>query len=400
MKTTYLVLIPDGMADVALDVLGGLTPLEAAPTPAMDALARRGRVGLVRNVPRGMEPGSDVAIMSIMGCDPAVYYTGRGPLEAASLGVDVPPGHAAFRCNLIHVKDDLLIDYSAGHITTEESGELIAALSETFARDGLSFHHGVSFRNLLLLKSDCAGLRTHAPHDHMDEPWETYLPSGAMCAETLVEIIMRSRDVLENHPVNNARAARGARPANMAWPWSGGCLPDMGSFEQRYGLRAAVISAVDLVQGLGRVLGMDVIKVPGATGMVDTNYEGKAAAAIAAFDTHDIVFLHVEGTDEAAHIGDVALKQLGIERFDARIVAPVMSALQARPAWRALLLPDHPTPIPIRTHTSEPVPFVAAGGDVSGPGANAFTEKSAADANFEISNGHELMAMFLNDRWI
>jgi 2,3-bisphosphoglycerate-independent phosphoglycerate mutase len=396
MKIKRVVLIPDGMAGVPLDALGGKTTLQAAHTPHMDALARRGRVGLTHNVPHGMEPGSDVAIMSILGYDPKQYYTGRGPLEAASMGVSVAPGQAAFRCNLLHVRDGSLIDYSAGHITTEESGEIIAAIQQELGSNTITFHHGVSFRNLMVLEADCQGLTTHAPHDHMDEPWEKYLPSGGPCADIIRDLILRSQDILAHHPVNEKRAVAGQRTANMIWPWSGGAIPAVTPFVEKFGVRGAAISAVDLVQGLGTVAGMSVIKVPGATGMVDTNYEGKVAAAIKALDTHDLVVVHLEGPDEAAHMGDMELKKTGIERFDSLIVKPIMDHLETLDAWRVLLLPDHPTPIPIRTHTSEPVPFLAAGADTAG-GADSFSEQSAAGTGFVVKNGHELMGLFIKD---
>lgn len=396
MKIARVVLIPDGMAGKPLDAFGGRTTLEAAHTPHMDALARRGIVGLTHNVPQGMEPGSDVAIMSILGYDPKQYYTGRGPLEAASMGVPVGPGEFAFRCNLLHVQGETLVDYSAGHITTEESGEIIATIQKKLGGPDITFHHGVSFRNLMTLKGGCAGLTTHAPHDHMDERWEQYLPSGGPCADIIRDLILKSREILADHPVNKRREAEGKRTANMIWPWSGGAIPAVTPFEEKYGVRGAAVSAVDLVQGLATVAGMSVLKVPGATGMVDTNYQGKVEAAIRALETHGLVLVHLEGPDEAAHMGDAELKKTGIERFDSLILKPMLDHLETLGAWRVLLLPDHPTPIAIRTHTSDPVPFLCAGADTSG-GASAFSERAAADTGMVVNNGHELMDLFIRD---
>lgn len=397
MAIARAILIPDGLADLPLEQLGGVTPMVYANTPNMDALARRGRVGLTHNVPPSMEPGSDVAIMSIMGYDPMTCYTGRGPLEALSMGVDIGPGELAFRLNLININGGNLIDYSAGHITTEESEELIRALQESLSSPAVQFHHGVSFRNVMILKGESDGLRTFAPHDHMDEPWEKYLPAGGPCQGALRELITRSREVLENHPVNKKRMSAGKRPANMMWPWSGGALPNMPPLEQKIALRGAAISAVDLVQGLGKAAGMEVIKVPGATGMPDTNYEGKAQAAIRALEEFGIVFVHVEATDETGHMGDVELKVKSAEYFDSRIVEPIMAALESAGDYRVLVTPDHPTPISIRTHTKDPVPFIAAGNITVSGGTDSYSEIAATATGLVVKHGHELLGLFASD---
>ncbi|HOO56740.1 MAG TPA: cofactor-independent phosphoglycerate mutase [bacterium] len=397
-KKKIVVLIPDGMADKPIPELGGKTPMEAADTPCMDSVARAGFCGLTHNVPPGMEPGSDVAIMSIMGFDPKTCYTGRGPIEALSMGVSIPAGESAFRCNLISVDNGQLIDYSGGHIETEDSAEIIASLKDEFDAGGITFHHGVSFRNLLLLEGDFSQTRTFAPHDHMNEPWEKYLPQGPG-SEKIIDLIHKSRPILENHPVNRRRAGEGHAPANMIWPWSGGALPETDSYSKKYGISGAVISAVDLVQGLGVLAGIEVIKVPGATGMVDTNYEGKTAAALDAMDKYDFVLVHYEGTDESAHMGDIGLKMEGIRRFDAEIATPICERLKQFDDYLLIILPDHPTPIEIRTHTSDPVPFTALSTGIGvKSGVSAFSEKLAASTGIVFKNGHELLGSLIENR--
>jgi len=396
MSRKVLVIIGDGMSDEPVGSLGGKTPLEVAETPNMDSLAAEGFVGLTSNVPPGMEPGSDVAIMSILGYDPAKYYTGRGPLEALSMGVTPRPGETAFRCNLITVDGDTLVDYSAGHITTEESGELVAALDEKLGGPGTRFHHGVSFRNLLLLEGDFSGTRTHAPHDHMDEPWKKYLPSGPGSG-AIVEIINKSMEILFSHPLNAGRRERGARPANACWPWSGGPIPELEPYSSKYGLEGTVVSAVDLVQGLGAAAGLDAAQVPGATGLVDTNYEGKVRAAAAALETRDYALIHIEGIDEAGHMGDPELKIEGIRRFDRLVVGPLAEEIRRYDDFLLLLLPDHPTPLRIRTHSSDPVPFVALKpGCKSNGAARDFTEKTAKSTGAEVKKGYTLLDELLN----
>jgi len=395
-KEKTLVIIGDGMADEPLEELGGRTPLEAAATPAMDSLAREGFTGLVRNVPTGMEPGSDVAIMSILGYDPSVFYTGRGPLEALSMGIRPADDETVFRCNFVSLIDDLLVDYSAGHITTAESAELIAALQDKLGSDRARFHHGVSFRNLLVCKGDFSRTKTYAPHDHMDEPWNRYLPSGPG-SEFLVNLIEESMAPLCSHTLNRKRVDAGKKPANSIWPWSGGRLPSIDPYAGKFGLEGVVVSAVDLVQGLGAAAGLAAAKVPGATGMVDTNYEGKVAAAIDSMEKHNFTLIHVEGMDEAGHIGDPELKMEGVRRFDSLVVAPLVEYIRKYDDFLLLLLPDHPTPIRIRTHNCDPVPFVALRPGVRSPAsAPAFTEAAARATGISVLRGHTLLESLLN----
>ncbi|HOC93862.1 MAG TPA: cofactor-independent phosphoglycerate mutase [bacterium] len=390
-----VVLIGDGMADLPIEALGGATPLEAVETLNMDALARAGAVGLSRNVPPGMEPGSDVAIMSIMGYDPGECYTGRGPIEAASIGARIPDGFAAFRCNLITIDGETLHDYSGGHISTEESGELISALKSELDSPDAEFIHGVSFRNLLMARGDFSKLRSHAPHDHLGERWADWLPSGPG-ADALLTLMEESRDVLEYHEINKARKAAGKQPANMIWPWSGGGSPSGAPYSKKFGLSGAVISAVDLVQGLGVIAGLEIIKIPGATGMVDTNYEGKTEAALEALERLDFVLVHVEGIDEAAHMADLEMKMEGIRRFDRLVVGPIAEHAKERGDCALLVLPDHPTPISIRTHTSDPVPFIAAAPGIAPCGAASFSEKTASASGLYVPGGHNLLELLIS----
>jgi 2,3-bisphosphoglycerate-independent phosphoglycerate mutase len=397
-KMKILVLIGDGMADHPIDRLGNRTPLEAVETPNMDELARTGAVGITRNVPDGMEPHSDVAIMSIMGYDPAECYNGRGPLEAASIGVDIKPGETAFRCNLITIDGDIISDYSGGHIETKDSGELIRDLKANLDGDSVSFHHGVSFRNLLVVRGDFSGIVTPAPHDHLNEPWEKYLPSGPG-QEQLRDLFSRARKILENHPMNERRKREGHAPANAIWPWSGGGRPKMDTYLDKFGLTGNVISAVDLVQGLGVLAGLTPIKVPGATGMVDTNYEGKVAAAIEAMEKVDFVLVHIEGIDEAAHMADLELKMEGIRRFDKLVVGPLAERLRRFEEYLLLILPDHPTPVELRTHTNKPVPFIALSPSLQKvPSVSGFSEHIAESTGIFEKHGHNLLATLLARR--
>ncbi len=395
MKKT-MIIIGDGMSDLPVDQLGGLTPLEASEIPNMDRLAQSGVVGLTRNVPEGMEPGSDVAIMSIMGYNPKECYTGRGPIEAASIGVDIKSDETAFRCNLISVEEDILSDYSGGHIETEDAAQLIAALQEAGLSPDSKFISGVSFRHLLLLKGDFTSTKTYPPHDHIGGKWTEWLPTGAG-SEKLIEIIKKSQSVLNEHPLNIRRKAAGKAPANSAWPWSGGISPRMLPYSEKYGVTGSVISAVDLVQGLGRIAGLDIIKVAGATGMVDTNYEGKVAAALSAIHDKDLVVLHLEGTDEAAHMGSLELKMEGIRRLDRLVVGPVSEYMKKFDDYVVLILPDHPTPISIRTHTSDAVPFLICSPKppFSSKTVDAFSERTAASTGLIIDNGYELLGRLL-----
>ena len=385
-----IVLLGDGMADLPLEVLGGRTPLQAAEKPNMDRLARQGRSGLARTVPEGFAPGSDVAHLSVMGYDPAEYYTGRAPLEAAAMNVHLGPDEIAFRCNFVTIDNGLMKDYSAGHISTEEGQELIEALAPLMP--GQRLYPGVSYRNLLVLQ---AGARAECtpPHDISGQPVEEHLPRG-QDSELLVALMEAARPVLERHQVNRRRIAAGKRPANAIWLWGQGPAPAMPSFAEKYGLSGAMISAVDLLKGIGRYAGLEVIDVPGATGNIDTNYQGKVDAALEALKSRDFVYLHIEAPDEAGHEGEIDLKVRAIELFDEKVVGPVLQALEkSGEDWRVLLMPDHATPISIKTHSSDPVPFTIAGSGIEPDEVERFDELAAQRGEYGLVEATELVGM-------
>lgn len=386
----YVVLLGDGMADLPIQALQGKTPLQAASTPNMDLLAKQGRCGLARTVPDGFPPGSDVANLSVMGYLPQEYYTGRAPLEAAAMGVHLDNGDIAFRCNFVTVEDGIMSDYSAGHITSEEGRALIEALKPLMPEQRL--YAGVSYRNLLVLK---AGARAVCapPHDISDQVIDGHLPRG-QDADLLIELMQAARPVLAKHPVNLKRIAEGKKPANMIWLWGQGPRPAMPTFLEQYGLKGAMISAVDLLRGIGKYAGLEVIEVPGATGNIDTNYEGKVEAALLALKTLDFVYLHVEAPDEAGHEGKMDEKIKAIELFDLRVVGPVIEGLRRQGEdWRALLLPDHATPIAIKTHSRDPVPFAMMGKGIEADGAERFDEEEAKKGGFGLVEATKLVGM-------
>lgn len=353
------------MADEPIESLGGLTPLQYADTPYMDRLAAQGVTGRLKTVADGFHPGSEVANMAVLGYDLPAVYEGRGVLEAASMGVDLQPGEMAMRCNLICVEGEILKNHSAGHISTAEADELIHFLNEQLGSDRVRFHTGVSYRHLLVVKGGDKRLDCTPPHDVPLQPFRPLLikpeaPEAEETAELLNDLILRSQEILRDHPVNRKRTAEGKDPANSIWPWSPGNRPAMQTLQQMYGInKGSVISAVDLIRGIGVYAGLEIIPVEGATGLYDTNYEGKAEAALKALETNDFVYLHVEASDEAGHEGDVALKIKTIEYLDKRVVRILYEALQQRDEPVAIaVLPDHPTPCAIRTHTNTPVPFL------------------------------------------
>ncbi|MFA4965350.1 MAG: cofactor-independent phosphoglycerate mutase [Thermoleophilia bacterium] len=388
VRRKRVLLVPDGMADEPQAALGGRTPLEAAATPAMDALARAGAVGLVRTVPEGMPPGSDVANLAVLGYDPAAVFSGRSPLEAASIGVELGPGDVSYRCNFVSVVDGVLRDNTAGHIGSEDGRRCVAALQAALGGGPFEFHAGVSYRNLLVWRGGAAVPCT-PPHDILDQPVAGYLPgvaagvAGSPEAAALSGLQRRADEVLA-----------AVRPATQAWFWGEGTVPRLPLFRDLYGLSAAVVGAVDLVRGIGRLAGLDIVDVPGATGDLHTDYGAKARAAVAALADHDLVWVHVEAPDEAAHMGDLQEKVRAIERVDAEVLAPLVAAL---PRPDVLVLPDHSTPLATRTHAGGPVPFVAGvpfpGG--AGGGAAAFGERAAAETGLLVEDGAALMRLFL-----
>lgn len=363
-----IVILGDGMADLPLGELGGRTPLEYARTPEMDRVARDGICGRLRTVPDGLEPGSDIANLSVLGYDPQSCYTGRGPLEAVNRGISLDRGEVAYRCNLVTEEDGRMIDFTAGHISSREGAELLESLDGRLP-DGVAVHPGISYRNLLVAAAG-EGAKTTAPHDIVGERVADHLPRGPDAA-LLIRCMEESGQVFAGHPVNAARTAAGKRPATSIWPWSGGKKPSLQPFGRRFGRRGGMISAVDLLNGIARCAGMEVIPVAGATGFLDTDYGAKADAAIRALDHLDFVYVHVEAPDEAGHMGDVREKVRAIEEVDG-MVGTVREETDAVVA----VLPDHPTPIPLRTHTAEPVPFAVAG--IGSNGCGSFSEREVA----------------------
>lgn len=362
----HIIILGDGMADEAVEALEGQTPLQYAVTPNFDYLAKNGVNGTLNTVPEGFAPGSEIANLGILGYDVAKVYEGRGSLEAASMGVYIEDGEVAMRCNLICVEDGKIKNHSAGHITTEEAAELIDALQKELGSEIINFHCGVSYRHLLKIKGGKKDIKCTPPHDVPGAEVESVMPvaeteDARATRDLLVDMMNKSYDILMKHPVNRRRMEIGKDPANMIWPWSLGYRPSMSTLKELYGIqKGAVISAVDLIKGIGRYAGLDVLEVEGATGLYDTNYEGKAKAAIDALKgDYDFVFLHVEASDEAGHEGDADLKVKTIEYLDKRIVGPVIEAVhEMGDNVTVALLPDHPTPCRLKTHTANPVPFV------------------------------------------
>ncbi len=392
----YVILIGDGMSDYPIKELGNKTPLEAAHTPNMDMLAQKGSIGLVKNVPDGYPPGSDVAILSVLGYDPAKYYTGRSPLEAASIGVKLAPDDLAVRCNLVTLgqKDGKVYmdDFSADHITTDEAKEIIKDIDKELGKEGVRFYSGVSYRHLMVWHGGPDGLETTPPHDITSKEIKDYLPKGKG-SDKFIQLMNASQMLLKGHPVNIKREEEGHKPANSIWLWGQGRAPKLPTLKQRFGIEGSIISAVDLLKGLGIYAGLKVVNVPGATGYVDTNYKGKAEYALKELETRDFVCVHVEAPDEAGHTGNLKDKIRAIEEFDEKVIGTVLKGLERFKEFRLLVLPDHPTPIAKKTHTRDPVPFVLYPAKENN--GKAFTETEAKASGLFVEQGHKLIEMFL-----
>jgi 2,3-bisphosphoglycerate-independent phosphoglycerate mutase len=400
----YVIVIPDGAADEPFDGLGGKTALQAASIPEMDRVARHGIVGRSRNVPDRFLPASDVATLSLFGYDPERYYTGRAPLEAAAMGIELGPDEWAIRCNLMNVEDGKLADFTAGHITSEEGRSLIESLGAELGRPGIELHAGVSYRNLMIYRGSpgdrpfADATVTDPPHDHPDQPVIEHLPRGPG-ADLLRDLMSRATAVLESHPVNGARIAAGKKPANAIWLWGQGRAPSMPKFADVHGLRGAIISAVDLVRGVGMLAGWTRIDVPGATGYLDTNYAAKGQAAIRALGDYDIVCVHVEAPDEASHEGRADAKVAAIERIDSEIVGPVRRSLETHDRWRMVISPDHSTLLRTRAHDRAPVAWAMAGTGLPSSG-RSYDEASAPEPGCpSFDQGYRLMRHFLDLGW-
>ena len=408
----YLILVPDGAGDEPIENLGGKTPLESARLPHINALAQRGEVGMVRTIPEGVAPGSDAANLSVMGYDPAVYLTGRSPLEAASIGIDMSETDVAFRTNIITVSgdgayEDLTIEaHSAGDISTEEADQLIRAVNEAFADQKHRFYTGVSYRHCMIVHEGATDYELTPPHDVLGRRVGDYLPKGRD-SRFITDMMKTSYDILNRHPVNEERRKKGLNPANSLWIWGQGKKPKLSSFYEKYHILGAAISAVDLIKGIAICAGLDSINVPGATGTLRTNYEGKAKAAVDAFKSgKDFVYVHLEGPDECSHQGDLFGKIACLEDIDAKVLAPVVEYLRAAkegkiprvPAgedFRILIVPDHRTPLRIRTHASEPVPFVLYDSSCeTEPGADKRFSERSGETGSSFDSGYALADHF------
>lgn len=397
----FIVILTDGMADEPDDMLGDMTPVMAAKTPVMDEICKKAATGLVHTVPPEFHPGSEIANMNILGYPPAKYFQGRGVIEAASLGIDIKSEDLVLRCNLVSLEDGILVNHSAGHISSPEAAELIAALNEKLGSERVKFYPGTSYRHILIIKGGNSDIMCIPPHDH---PGKEALPLFPVAnsaeaedtAQLLCELMKRSVDVLKDHPVNVKRRSVGKKCADSIWPWSPGYKPDFPSFKDRFGVESgAVISAVDLIFGIGKLAGLEMVHVEGATGLHDTNYEGKAAAALDALKRHPFVFLHIEAMDEAGHEGDFLLKKRVIEDFDRRLLKPLYEGLQKMGEdYALLLLPDHPTPCRLRTHTRAAVPFMIMKKGLQADSIETFNEFSVKNGSLGEVKGEELLDLF------
>jgi 2,3-bisphosphoglycerate-independent phosphoglycerate mutase len=391
----YAIVLPDGAADEPVEELDGRTPLQAAKKPNIDWIAIHGRQGRVVTVPSGFTPGSDVATLSLLGYNPRVDYPGRAPLEAAARGIAAQADELIFRCNFVTIVDEVMADFTAGHISQPEADRLIADLNRAFAGQGCRFHAGVSYRNLMVMAGASAmDVTCTPPHDIPDRPAAEHRPRGPG-SDRVRAVMEEARRLLAGHEVNLVRGDLGENRATDIWLWGQGRAKTLEPFASRFGVRAAAIAAVDLVRGIARSIGMDVLDVAGATGYLDTNYAGKGAAAAAALSSYDLVVVHIEAPDEAGHLGHVRAKVEAIERIDECIVGPLLDGLRRSDEWRMLIAPDHPTPVGQRVHTATPPPFCMAGHRVHAVVSEPFSEASAAAADLQIDPGHELMEYFL-----
>jgi len=388
------------MGDLPIPELGDRTPLEVARTPWMDRMASAGTIGLARTVPEGMEPGSDVANLSILGYSPHAVYTGRAPFEAASMGVELGPNDVAFRLNFVYLDRNFTVmgDHSAEHISNIEARQLLEALQPYAEALGFTLYPGVSYRNLLVWEDGPDGCVTYPPHDFPGQPVDDRLPTGD-CAAALLRLILKSWKILEHHPVNVRRNQRCKKAANSVWPWGHGKRPKLRTLPDSFGITGSVVAAVDLMKGIGKYAGLEAVEVPGATGYLDTNYVGKVQAALESLRRKDFVYLHVEAPDEASHSGYLDLKKSAIEDFDEKIVGPLLQGLNEFPSWRLLLMPDHRTPVALRTHSTDPVPFMTLNskewGNARKDAQIHFSEVSAEQSGVFVEDASAMIAKLL-----
>ena len=398
----YILIIGDGMADYQIPELGNLTPLQVANKPNIDKITTFGRSGLLKTIPEGLKPGSDVAILSVLGYDPRKVYTGRGPFEAIAKGINLKENDVAFRCNIITEKNGKISDYSAGHISTKEASELIKAIKQRYEEPGkIEFHLGLDYRHFMIIKNspESLFLQTTPPHDAIGAKTSSVMPkakskNAKKIAKVLREKIIQSKKILESHPVNISRVKEGKKPGNMIWPWSGGKKPSLESFQKKYGIKAAIISAVDLVKGIGFHSKMQIINVPGATGLANTNYKGKAQFALKALQNNDLVIIHVEAPDEAGHSKDYKQKIQTIEDLDKKLVGNILKEIED--PYAIAILPDHPTPCEIGTHTKDPVPFAIYSPFIKPDKNTKFDELTAKNGGFGLVEKKSLISILLS----
>jgi 2,3-bisphosphoglycerate-independent phosphoglycerate mutase len=402
----YIVILGDGMADYPMPQLNNMTPLQYAKKPNMNFIAKNGQVGMVKTIPEGMPPGSDVANLSVIGYDPRQYYTGRSPLEAVSMGIKLSETDVTLRCNLVTLSDNkdyrekTMVDYSSDEISSQEAFELISEVNNHFKTDDIVFYPGISYRHCMVWKDGPMGYKLAAPHDILGRKIAQYLPQGEN-SMILLEMMAESNNFLKNHPVNKERMARGLNPANSIWLWGEGRKPTLPKFYDKYGLKGSVISAVDLVKGIGICAGLKPVDVEGATGNMHTNFKGKAEAALKELEAGmDFVYIHIEAPDECGHRYEIENKVKSIELIDSLVVGPILEAMKSCQQYKVLILPDHPTPLPLRTHTSEPVPFVIYSGNSPEKlsGVNGYDEIQAGSTGLFIEEGYTLMDFFIKNR--
>jgi 2,3-bisphosphoglycerate-independent phosphoglycerate mutase len=385
----YILVVGDGMADEPVAEIGNITPLEASVTKNMDRLVRDGLIGKVKTVPEGFKPGSDVANLSLLGYDPSLYYPGgRGPIEAASIGVELAGDDCAFRCNLVTIHDGRMEDFTSGYIETEDADKIIALLNKELSTSDIHFYTGVYYRHLAVVKGSYKNVKCSAPHDITGKVADDYSPVGSNAA-VIGSLMERSKEILLNCEINKRRISQGKKPATQIWLWGQGYGAPLPAISNKYGVKGSVISAVDLIKGIGVLAGLEVINVEGATGWIDTNYEGKADAALKCLEEKDFVFVHIVSTDETSHTGDVNLKIKAIEDLDKRFLGRLLDNIDGD--FRILILPDHPTPVRIMTHTSDPVPFLLYGKDVKVDSAMKYSEAEGEKSGLFIKEGHELL---------
>lgn len=401
----YLVVLYDGMADYPVEELGNKTPLEAAVCPNMDKLAKTALVGTIKTVADGLKPGSDVANLSVLGYNPSDCYTGRSPLEAGSIGIDMKDTDVSLRCNLVTLSDEpeyadkTILDYCADDISTEEAAKLVEYLAENLNSDEFKFYSGVSYRHCLIWNNGTLDIGTLTPpHDITGKPIKGYIPSHPN-AQKLYDLMKKSYDLLKDHPVNKTRVEKGLRPANSIWLWGEGVRANLENFKEKFGVKASMISAVDLLKGIGKFAGMNVVEVEGATGYIDTNFDGKAEAAVNEFKNgQDFVYIHVEAPDECGHRHEIQNKVKAIELIDKHILGPVSEYLASTgETFKILITPDHATPLSLKTHTNDPVPFMIYNSADSKIGVETFNEKTAAETGLFVETGHSIMNKFINE---